>query len=290
MQNAIYLIIHILFAIGMFISLKMIDVKRLNKYKAIAMNYFTAMLLTLADLLINDARFDFPLKLLFPSVFVGLLFVTSFVAITYSAQKVGIGLTTAFNKMSVVIPVVVGVLYLGQKGHLPLKIAGIILALISFVLILYKKPDKRVRGAFVLPLIVLLLSGMIDTSMELTNTFVITQPAHQEKFLLGVFCVAFLLSFTASFFIKERDASVVNNYKVVLYGLILGIFNFLTSKMILVNVGRMGGSVVFPVHNAAVVMFTALAGVIFFSERFTKKQWIGVFVAVLAVFIIAYTL
>jgi len=145
MQNIIYLIIHILFAIGMFISLKVVNVKKVNKYQAIAVNYFVAMIFTLGDLIFGDVDIIFPSKLIVPSLIVGTLFVTSFIVMTYSTQKVGIGLTTALNKMSVVIPVSVGILYLGQNSGLILKVAGIILALASFVLILYKKSDKRVN-------------------------------------------------------------------------------------------------------------------------------------------------
>ena len=144
MQNIIYLIIHILFAIGMFISLKVVNVKKVNKFQAIAVNYFVAMIFTLGDLIFGDVDIIFPSKLIVPSLIVGTLFVTSFIVMTYSTQKVGIGLTTALNKMSVVLPVSVGILYLGQNSGLFLKVAGIILALASFVLILYKKSEKSI--------------------------------------------------------------------------------------------------------------------------------------------------
>jgi multidrug transporter EmrE-like cation transporter len=60
--------------------------------------------------------------------------------------------------------------------------------------------------------------------------------------------------------------------------------------MILVNVGLMGGSVVFPVHNASVVMLTALIGMFFFKEKFTARQWSGVILAIISVIIIAGTI
>jgi len=104
MQNIIYLIIHILFALGLFISLKLINVKNLNKFQAIAVNYSVAVAFTLADLSLNNSGWEYSTKLFLPSFTVGLLFIVSFIVIIYSTQKVGIGLTTSFNKMSVVIP------------------------------------------------------------------------------------------------------------------------------------------------------------------------------------------
>jgi multidrug transporter EmrE-like cation transporter len=52
----------------------------------------------------------------------------------------------------------------------------------------------------------------------------------------------------------------------------------------------MGGSVVFPVHNASVVMLTALSGVLFFKEKFSKRQWLGVAIAIISVILIATTI
>ena len=127
--------------------------------------------------------------------------------------------------------------------------------------------------------------------MELTNKFVILKPFEVELFLMGVFATAsFLGLFTIlgdKFWFKTKEKF---SYNTLLWGSIMGLFNFLVSKMILWNVGLMGGSVVFPVHNASVVMLTALIGVIFFREKFSRKQWIGVALAIISVVLIAGTI
>lgn len=294
MTNIIYLIIHILFALGLFISIKFISIKGLDKYLAITVNYAFAMVFTGIDLFLSDGIPDYSSKLILPSLFVGVLFVASFVAMTFSAQRAGIGLTTAFSKMSVIIPVSIGVLYLGQEDGLFLKIGGIIIALTSFYLILYKRSERRIKGAFKLPLIVFFLSASIDSSMELTKTFIISESSEGELFLFGVFITAAICG-TVAYIISRKRVRVShdngsNLHKTLIYGSLLGLFNFLTSKMVLVNVGLMGGSVVFPVHNASVVMFTSLIGVYFFKERFTRRQWYGVLFAIVSVFMIASTL
>ena len=284
----------------MFISLKMINIKKVDKYWAIAVNYTVAAIFTFGDLALSGSLNLFSAKFVLPSLFVAFLFVTSFIVMSYSTQKVGIGLTTALNKMSVAIPVIVGVLYLGQQSDIYLKIFGITITLVSFVLILYKKSKSVSRGVIILPAMVFVLSGMIDTSMELANTYVVSIPAEQEVFLLGVFIFSICLSLVPvaiKRIIKIRSNSeveVIDSAKIftgtLFYGSLLGLFNFLTSKMILINVGKMGGSVVFPIHNASVVTFTALIGLLFFKEKFSKKQWVGILLAVLGVSLIASTL
>ncbi len=293
MQNIIYLIIHILFALGLFISLKLINIRNINKFHAIAINYAVAFVFTLSSVLIGNHNyiFDYHLKLLLPSLIVGTLFVSSFVAMTICTKRVGIGLTTSLNKMSVVIPVSMGIIFLGQREFILIKIIGISLALLSFFLILYKSPEERTKGGFLLPVLVFLLPGLIDSSMELTKSLIINEVGESEMFLSGVFSTALLLSVVLV--IKERKKNVTAlpfGYETIFFGAALGIFNFLSSKMLLINVGLMGGSVVFPVHNASVVMLTALTGLLFFGEKFSKRQWFGIVLAIMAVSIIAATL
>ena len=108
---------------------------------------------------------------------------------------------------------------------------------------------------------------------------------------MGIFAIASFIGFLTialdKVWIKTKEKF---SFKTLLWGSIMGIFNFLVSKMILVNVGLMGGSVVFPVHNAAVVSLTALIGVLFFKEKFSLKQWAGVALAVISVIMIAGTI
>lgn len=293
-MNIIYLIIHILFALGMFMSLKIINIKGLNKFQAITVNYIVALILTtlVYDNPITTIPQLYGTNLILASLWVGTMFIISFILMIFSTEKAGIGITTALNKMAVVIPVVVGLVYLGQQDNIAIKIAGIVLALISFGLILYKKKtEKRKLSALLLPASVFLVSGLIDTSMELTNKLVILKPYEVELFLMGVFVTSSLLGLSTVFMDKVWFKTKEKfSFNTILWGSVMGIFNFLVSKMILLNVGLMGGSVVFPVHNASVVMLTALIGVVFFKEKFSTKQWIGVALAVISVVLIAGTI
>ncbi len=293
MQNAIYLIIHILFAIGMFISFKLVDIKRLNRYQTMFINYIIAITLTFfdMDISVNDISTHYSLKLILPSVFIGFLFIVNFILMMLSIQKVGMGLTTALNKMSVLIPVLVGILYLGQNTSLLVKTTGIVTALISFWLVLYRKNSKASLLSYLLPISVFLVSGTIDTLMELSKKLLISLPNEQELFLLGVFGTALLLSIIFTIGDILINKSIKQFTIVTVYvGIIMGLFNYLTSKMLLVNVGRMGGSIVFPIHNSSVVMLTALIGFFFYKEKFSTKQWWGIALAVISVALIASTL
>ena len=293
-MNIIYLIIHIIFAIGMFLSLKVVNSKKLNKYQAITINYIVAFLLTALfhDKPISHALLAMNQQLVISSLWVGFLFIFSFVLMSFSTIKAGIGITTSLNKMSVVIPVLVGMIYLNQTDGLLLKITGILLAILSFVLILFNDSKEKVGvKALFLPFSVFLVSGMIDTSMEVVNKKFINEDTPQELFLMGIFATASIIGIISVIYdLRKSGSDSKLTLKPLLWGSIMGVFNFLVSKMILVNVGLMGGSVVFPVHNASVVMLTALSGVLFFKEKFSKRQWLGVAIAIISVILIATTI
>jgi len=293
MQNIIYLLIHIIFALGMFISFKLVDIKGLNKYQTLLVNYIVAISLSVfnTNFEIRDILSNYSTHLIIPAVIVGFLFILNFILMLYSIQKVGLGFTTALNKMSVVIPVSIGILYLGQNSHLLLKLLGIFSALMAFFLILYQKNKNVPMLSYILPVMVFIVSGTIDTSMELSGRFVISKPDERELFLLGIFFTALFFSilFTVIDHVKNKERAKFT-FVTLAVGLMMGVFNYLSSKMLLINVVKMGGSVVFPIHNASVVMLTALIGFFFFKEKFTTKQWIGIFLAVTSVALTASTL
>lgn len=293
MQNIIYLTIHILFALGLFVSFKLVDIRKLNIFYTIQVNYAVAIILSIIDMdmPVSEIPISYSSRLALPSFMIGLLFAFNFVLMMFSTKKVGLGLTAALNKMSVVIPATAGILYLGQNAFCSLKVAGIAIALVSFVLILYPRGKKVPFYAYLLPAGVFIISGVIDTSMEMTQRFIIGSPKEQELFLFGVFITAFILSVISSRVEKSINKVRIGfSYETIFVGMMIGLFNYLTSKMVLINVASMGGSVVFPIHNASVVMLTALIGYFWFKEKFSGKQWTGIALAVVSVAIIASTL
>lgn len=298
MKIAIYLIIHILFSLGMFISLKLISEKRADRSLSILMNYIVAAFLTYVDLELSYSDWWFSYKFIFPAVIVAFLFVVTFFIMSLSAEKAGIGITTALNKMSVLIPVIVGILFLGQDSQLLSKIVGLLFSFIAFALIFQNKAGERNKGYYLLPVLVFVLSGLIDTSMEMSHKFYVKVEYEREVFLLALFCFAVFFSFFALIIknIVSGNNSAIHNkgytvrrrwFNILKYGSLLGLFNFLTSKMILVNVGALGGSFVYPIHNSSVVILTALTGFLFFKERLSSKQWIGLLLAASGVSLIA---
>lgn len=291
MMEFISLIIQILFVAGIFITIKVTDYKGENLFIVVCANYFVA---TVSGFFEIDYSLPFiphfsNIQLILAALFTGALFILNFILIFHSTRKAGIGITTVLNKTSLIIPVMVGLIVLGQTTQLPMKLIGLVIAILSFVFIFYKKGGSKVApGDFILPVSVFIGSGLADTSMELSQRFVLEGGNSSPVFLIYLFGSAFIISIL----LVIKDIRRGGKFRMValLYGIALGLFNYLASKMLLINVALVGGAVVFPVVNASVVALTAVIGVLFFKERISKRQWTGIVLAIVAVAIIASTI
>ena len=65
-----------------------------------------------------------------PALIIGILFIVTFNMIAFSTQKIGIAITTVANKMSMIIPVLVGLYLFNEKQSL-LKFLGVFLAILA---------------------------------------------------------------------------------------------------------------------------------------------------------------
>ena len=59
------------------------------------------------------------------------------------------------------------------------------------------------------------------------------------------------------------------------FGVLLGIPNFLSSLFLLKALSTVPGVIAFPSYSVATILVVALAGLLFFRERLTKKQMVG---------------
>ena len=92
---------------------------KVNNLQAIVFNYLTAGTLALLSSNYSGSDFQF-LSIVkadyFPAaLIIGFLFIITFNLLAYGTQKVGIAVTTVTNKMSMVIPVIIGVYLFNEQ-------------------------------------------------------------------------------------------------------------------------------------------------------------------------------
>jgi drug/metabolite transporter (DMT)-like permease len=280
-----YLILSILLSSSIFIIFRYFTYFRVNNFQAITFNYVLASFMGLAFFSGNNnivGLFDKPW--LYLGIIEGVLFITVFIFFAYSSQKAGVGITAVASKMSVVIPVIFGIILYGDSVRW-LKITGIILALLAFYLSL-KKNGRFInnRNLILLPLLLFLGNGSVDTLLKITEHFYLT--TDKGFFLASVFLTALIIGSSITVFnisFRKEKLEVKN----ILGGFLLGSVNYLTTYFTLLALEFMESSIYYPLHNSGIVALTAFLGILLFKERYSVTNWVGIILTIIAIVLIS---
>ena len=276
-----YLLLSVLFSSGLFIVFKLFDVYKIDTLQAIIVNYIIAFLFgyftSTADIQITEI----PVQPWFiGTLFLGFLFITIFFVMALTAQKNGLSVASVAGKMSVVIPVVFGVIvYKESVGFV--KVIGILLALVAVYLSSAKNDAAPVKFKnLIYPLLLFLGSGTIDTTLKYVEKNYV--PENQIPFFLAsIFATAFVLGLVFLIIKKSYQFNIKN----VLGGVVLGMVNYYSMVFLLKALQTKGleSSTLFTLNNVAIVVFTTLFALVFFKEKLIKKNWIGIGLAIISI-------
>ena len=263
-----------------------------NNLQAIIVNYFTAGTLSLIVAHNNDIKISLPdiiySTYIIPSLIIGFLFIVTFNLLAFGTQKIGIAISTVANKMSMIIPVIIGISLFSEKLGM-FKLIGIVLA-ISAIYMTSTKSGKLSFDKKFLPIILLIFfgQGMADGTLSWAQKFSINDE-NTPLFFASVFLIAGILG--SMFLIYE---TIKNGFKLefknLMWGIGLGIPNYLTLHFFVRSLQSpiFESSQVFPIVNMGVIVLTALAGILLFREKLSFFNWGGILVAVLAISLITF--
>ncbi len=281
----IYLLLSILFAVLIYICFRFISIYKLDEFQVIVVNYFVAVILGISlwqEPIIPRVIFEsswFPI-----SIIVGISFIVTFYLFALSSAKAGIALTAVSSKMSVLMPVIAGFLFFGDNITY-YKIAGIILAIISFLLVFSKGGSIKMisKSVILLPVLIFIGSGTNDTLTKYAQHSLLE--GDDTLFLITLFLIAFIFSFlflVIQNIVSRRRVSSMS----MVFGIIIGVVNFGTMYFLLAALNHFEASLLFPVLNVSVVLLTAMIGMIFFREKLSVLNWLGIILAAISILII----
>lgn len=286
----IYLILSVLSSTIIFVVFKLFDRFKINTLHAIVANYVTACL---CGLIAYEEKVGFTetiSKDWFPfTAGLGVLFIVIFNLMAITTQRSGLSVVSVATKMSLVVPIIFGLLYYKESLGV-LKFIGIVMALIAVYLASVKsKAGVRVdRRNLIYPLLVFLGSGVIDTSLKYL------EDTHVAKNEVALFSSMIFCSAAVSGFLLLGWQTVRGKFrfelKSIIGGIFLGIPNYF-SVYFLVQALRsdiLESSGIFTVNNVAVVMTSTLVGILLFREKLLPKNWIGVALAVLSILLVTF--
>ena len=222
------------------------------------------------------------------ALFLSLTFIIFFNVNAYSTQKVGMIITGVFQKLSLLFPVLAGWMIFGEAATSS-KIIAIVLAVVSIILI--NIPSKSnlehqadLKKYWWLPLVVLFGSGFIEVTLFYTEQTGKVVDAGVDFVTILFFmagCIGLLFMLLTGKIVKIKP-------KEILAGILIGIPNFFTIYLLIRGL-ELGwdGSVLFPLNNIGVIFFTAIVGMLFFKEKLSNLNRIGLLLAFLVVYLIS---
>ncbi|WP_103071476.1 EamA family transporter [Aquimarina sediminis] len=288
----IYLVLSILASSLIFVIFKLFDRYNIDTLQAIIINYIVACFSGII-------AYSEPIDIIsipkegwfYGTIILGVVFISVFNLMAITTQKNGLSVAAVATKMSLVIPIVFGIIAYHESTGV-IKVIGILIALVA----VYLTSTKNTSGIpitkknLIFPILVFIGSGIIDTSIKFLETHYVAKN-DIPIFSASVFGFAALIGILTLLY-KAITGTFEISLKNIIAGIGLGIPNYF-SIYFLINALRhdsMDSSTVFTINNVAVLLVSTLAGIIFFREKLIPKNWIGISLAVLSIILVAFSI
>ncbi len=248
----------------------------------------------------------------------GFFYLASLLLLQMNIRISGVVLPSVFSRIGMLlVPIIVSIFAFGEIPNIPQRF-GAVIAIAAILLINYRKkgkteenphspaasaapeasgppaandagekigtnageePEKSsffVRFAWLTLLLLFLSDGFAaattKTYRELGNNDI------QSLFLLFIFTTAGVMSLVLAWKKGEKPGGPE-----VLYGAMLGLFNYLTNRFMLLALLSLPAIIVYPMRGVCSLLLITLCGVVAFRERLQKQQWVAVVMILVAV-------
>ena len=264
----IYLLLAIICSAMLSIIMRLSQRHIGNDLSMLGFNYITCVILSLmasgvGNILPKEEGIQVTLGL---GLINGFLYLAGFVLLQVNIKKNGVVLSTTFMKLGLLVPMLFSLIVFGERMNL-LQSIGTVLALGAIVLINSQKEETNV--SFKLGLILLLLANGGANGMSKVYDEVGKEEL-SAQFLLYTFAMACLLCWALAIYKKEK----ITKYH-VLYGVVIGVPNFLSAKFLLKSVQTLPAVIAYPTFSVGAIIVVSFVSICFLKEKLEKRQWIA---------------
>jgi drug/metabolite transporter (DMT)-like permease len=210
---------------------------------------------------------------------IGVLLPFVLLSLVASIKHMGIVKTDAAQRLSLFIPILAAWLIFKEEFN-SYKVIGIIIGFMALLFIL-RKQSSNTENKWFFPAAVLVGFGVIDILFKQVALYT-SLPYPTSLFV--VFCVALSVAIVISIYeigIKKVKLEPKN----ILFGALVGIFNFGNILFYLKahKAFAENPSTVFAGMNMGVIVLGSLVGLLFFKEKLSKINFIGIFLALISI-------
>ena len=277
-----------------------------NNISLLSVNYLICLLLSMA-FSVGSGSFIVPLDTGRAAVVLGAIsgvfYFGSFLLYQINIFRNGVTMSSAFMKLGVLMPVMLAVIFFGERPGIG-QIAGICLAVAAILIISLPQPDPEdaktdgeaahlgpegaktdgeaaQRGpedaktagetgqtvtAPRLLILLLLIGGSGDAMSKFYEE--LGRPEYNSQYLLYTFLVAFIFCTIAALMRGQRFTAPD-----ILFGCLVGVPNYFSARFLLLSLSTVPAVIAYPVFSVGTIVLTGAAGVFFFHEKMTARQW-----------------
>lgn len=300
-----YLSLAILCSASIALIFKFSESAGLNRYAVTTVNYVVASLIAVLIIRAQGGPLEFPGSLsAFPDQvaalwrselglrtaeasavwailvgsLAGLIFFLSFLAYQISVKREGVGLSGAFAKLGILLPMALSLLFWHEIPRL-LQWVGMALAAGSILIVTLPTAGAG-KTPFKLSLILLFLfGGLAEFSNKIFQKYALVD--YSGLFLLTTFGTACLWSLGATIARRRRVTG-----RDLLTGVAVGVPNLFSSYFLIQALESVPASVAFPVFGAGTILIISLAGAALFGERLKRRDRLAIGLVMLALILI----
>lgn len=286
MMGYLFIFLSICCSLSIAQILKIAENNKMRVMNILVLNYLAGALISFN----NSSEFgtgnliksEFSLTILSIVIILGLIFIGNLVAYSRSIDRVGMGVSIAAMRMSLIFPIAVSLFVFNEELE-AVRYIGIILALGALLLMVPKIKKKKISGISDawLPVLIFLMTGAADTGLKVYEQL-FESVLSEDLFVAGVFFISFLTGL--GILIKRNQLHFT--FKEIGYGIATGVVNLYSSIFLIYALKLMPGSVVFPIVNVSLVILGALIGVWIWKDKPSVKQWSGLAIAIISIILL----
>ena len=196
----------------------------------------------------------------------GVLYLLGFVLLQYNIRRGGVVLPATFQKLGVLVPTIAAITIFGETPRAT-QLLGVGIA-IGAILFMQGRTGKAEMSNLLGLLASLLCGGVCDVMSKVFETW--GNPAHGDCFLVFTFLVATALSIGVCV-AKKQSVTLPD----VLWGLALGVPNYMSARFLLWALKEVPAVVVYPTFSVGTIIAVTVVGVLAFREKVGKRKLIA---------------
>ena len=196
----------------------------------------------------------------------GVLFLSVFMLLKWNISRNGVILPSTFQRLGVIIPTILSIAVFGEKPNV-FKVIGFLITIAAIVFM--NGGGERGHDRSYLGLIAMLcIAGITDAFAKVYEHW--GNPEMSGMYLFVTFCVAFIVLSIIMLVRHER----IDKWCVV-FGLMVGVPNFFSARCLLNALAELPALIVYPTYAISILAVLAIAGIVLFHEKLSKRQWIS---------------